>query len=192
LVVLKSLAKAPEDRYQTAEEFQSAWREAFFGGDERETRFITRPAPAVPPMDPKDLTRVESSLTRVLGPIARNLVAKAAARHHTIDELSRALALEIPDEADRAAFLKACGVTSGSHKTPSASQKASGVAKQIDEKTFLAARKALAVSLGPIAAMLVARAAKKVHSAEELRDVLASEIDDEKDRKAFLAAFSVD
>ena len=94
-------------------------------------------------MDPKDLTRVESSLTRVLGPIARNLVAKAAARHHTIDELSRALALEIPDEADRAAFLKACGVTSGSHKTPSASQKASGVAKQIDEKkTFLAARKA--------------------------------------------------
>ena len=192
VVVLKSLAKAPEDRYQTAQEFQNAWREAFFGGDEAETRLFTRPAPLVPPIEPKDLARVESSLTRVLGPIARNLVAKAAARHHTLDELSRALAPEIPEEADRTAFLKACGVTSGSHKTPSASQKVSGSAKQIDEKTFLAARKALAVSLGPIAAMLVARAAKKVHSAEELRDVLAAEIDDEKDRKAFLAAFSVE
>ena len=195
--MLKSLAKAPEDRYQTAQEFPERLAGSILRRRRRRgcgnSLHGTRPARRSRlRSEPKDLARVESSLTRVLGPIARNLVAKAASRHHTIEELSRALAPEIPEEADRTAFLKACGVTSGSQQGLQASQKVSGSAKQIDEKTFLAARKALAVSLGPIAAMLVARAAKKVHSAEELRDALVAEIDDEKDRKAFLAAFSVD
>jgi hypothetical protein len=114
-------------------------------------------------------------------------VAKAAARHQTLDSLTRALATEIPNEADRAAFLKSCGINSGPQATPSASKKTSA----IDEKTLEAARKSLAASLGPIAAMVVSRTAKKVHSAQELRDALAAEIADEKERKAFLAAFSV-
>jgi hypothetical protein len=37
--------------------------------------------------------------------------------------------------------------------------------------------------------MVVSRTAKRVRSAEELRDALAAEIVDEKERKAFLAAF---
>jgi ubiquinone biosynthesis protein UbiJ len=61
----------------------------------------------------------------------------------------------------------------------------------MDAKTLEAARKALAPSLGPIAAMVVSRTAKRVHSAEELRDALAAEIQDEKDRKTFLAAFHI-
>jgi serine/threonine-protein kinase len=186
-VLLKALAKAPEDRYQTAAEFQNAWREAFFGGDDSETVILEAPQAPAPRIEPKDLARVESGLTRVLGPISKSLVAKASARHQTVDALSRALAAEIPDEADRAAFLKSCGVGSGSHSTPSGSRKT----LPLDEKTLDAARKALALSLGPIAAMLVSRTAKRVHSAEELRDVLAAEIADEKERKAFLAAFPV-
>jgi serine/threonine protein kinase len=185
-VVLKSLAKAPDDRYQTAAEFQSAWREAFFGGgggEDATTVIMERPAPPAPAIEPEDLARVESGLTRVLGPIAKSLLAKAVARHQTIDSLSRALAAEIPGEADRAAFLKSFGVSSGSQATPS------GAKKQLDEKTLAAARKALAVSLGPIAAMVVSRTAKNVHCVEELRDALAAEIADEKERKAFLVAF---
>jgi len=181
VVVMKSLAKAPEDRYQTAAEFQSAWRNAFFGGDEAPTKILVPPAPQI---EPKELAKMESALTRVLGPIAKSLVAKASARHPTFDALSRHLAEEIPHETDRAAFLKACGVSSGSHATPSGSQKIA----PIDAKTLEAARKALAQSLGPIAAMVVSRTAKRVHSAEELRDALAAEITDEKERKAFLAA----
>jgi serine/threonine-protein kinase len=185
-VVLKSLAKSPTDRYQTAAAFQSAWREAFFDGGDDDVETIIMERPALPPaIESKDLARVESGLTRVLGPIAKSLVAKAAARHQTIDSLSRALASEIPDEADRAAFLKSCGVSSGSQGTSSVSKKIS----PIDEKTLAAARKALAVSLGPIASMVVSRTAKNVHSVEELRDALAAEIADEKERKAFLAAF---
>jgi eukaryotic-like serine/threonine-protein kinase len=182
VVVMKSLAKAPEDRYQTAAEFQSAWRNAFFGGDDAPTKILAPPAPQI---EPKELAKLESALTRVLGPIAKSLVAKATARHPTFDALSRHLAEEIPHEADRAAFLKACGVSSGSHPTPSGSQNV----VPLDAKTLEAARKALAQSLGPIAAMVVSRTAKRVHSPEELRDALAAEIADEKERKAFLAAF---
>jgi hypothetical protein len=112
-------------------------------------------------------------------------VSKAAARHNTIDELSRHLAENIPHEADRAAFLKSVGVASGSHATPSGSQNVVA----IDPKILEAARKALAPSLGPIAATVVSRAAKRVHSVEQLRDALAGEIVDEKERRAFLAAF---
>jgi serine/threonine protein kinase len=187
-VVLKSLAKAPDDRYQTAAEFQSAWREAFFGGgggEDATTLLMTRPAPPAPAIEPEDLARVESGLTRVLGPIAKSLVAKAVARHQTIDSLSRALAAEIPDETDRAAFLKSFGVSSGSQATPSGAKNV----PQIDEKTLAAARKALAVSLGPIAAMVVSRTAKNVHCVEELRDALGAEIADEKERKEFLRRF---
>jgi serine/threonine-protein kinase len=186
VVVLKSLAKAPEDRYQTAVEFQGAWRQAFFGGDDSETQILPQRVVSTPRIDPKDLAKVESGLTRALGPIAKSLVAKAATRHHTVETLSRHLAEEIPREEDRTAFLKACGVGS-EHKTPSGSQKVS----PIDEKTLEAARKALAPSLGPIAAVVVSRTAKRVHSAEELRDALAAEIPDEKERKKFLASFQL-
>jgi serine/threonine protein kinase len=186
VVVLKSLAKAPEDRYQTAAEFQGAWRQAFFGGDDSTTRpMARRPSTETPQIEPLQLAKVESALTRVLGPIAKSLVSKAAAEYHTIDALSRHVAEEIPHEADRAAFLKSLGVSSGTHKTPSGSQKI----VPLDAQTLEAARKALAPSLGPIAGMVVSRTAKRVHSAAELRDALAAEISDEKERKAFLAAF---
>jgi serine/threonine-protein kinase len=189
VVVIKSLAKAPEDRYQTAAEFQAAWRGAFFGGDDSTTKIIN--PPLAQQIEPKELAKVETALTQVLGPIAKSLVSKGATRHHTVETLSRHLAEQIPGDADRAAFLKSCGVTSESHKTPSGSQKAAPAPAKIDEKVLEAARKALAPSLGPIAAMMVARTAKRVRSAEELRDALAAEISDEKERKAFLTAFPV-
>jgi serine/threonine-protein kinase len=182
VVVLKSLAKAPEDRYQTAAEFQAAWRNAFFGGDETTTKLFS---PPVPQLDSRDLARVVSALTHAVGPIAKSLVAKAAAQHPSFDGLSRHLATQIPSEEDRKAFLKSCGVASSAPATPSGSQKASPV----DAATLEAARKALAPSLGPIAAVVVSRTAKHVHSREELRDALAADIVDEKERKAFLAAF---
>ena len=180
VVVLKCLAKAPADRFQTALEFQAAWRQAFFGGDDAETKVLPHG------IDPKDLARVESGLVRVLGPIGKSLVAKAAPQYNSVDTLSRHLAEQIPREDDRTAFLKACGVTSGSSKSPSGSQSS----KPIDEKTLESARKALAHSLGPIASMVVSRTAKRVHSAAELRDALAAEIPDEKDRKRFLDSFN--
>jgi len=182
VVVMKALAKAPEDRYQTAAEFQGAWRNAFFGGDDATTKLFT---PTAPQIDPKEVAKIESALIRALGPIAKSMVSKAATKHPTIEGLSRHLAEEIPHEADRAAFLKVCGVSSGSHTSPSGSQKVN----PIDPQTLEAARKALAPLLGPIAALVVSRTAKRVHSVEELRDALAAEIVDEKERKAFLASF---
>lgn len=185
IAVLKALAKAPEDRYQTATEFQTAWNNAFFAGQGAATSTVPL-APAPKRLDPKDVARVEGALAQHLGPIAKSLVAKTASRHHTVESLARALADQISEDAQRAAFLKSCGVASA-QRTPSGSQKP----VPIDEKMIEAARKALAPSLGPIAAMVVARTAKRVHTAEELRDALAAEIVDERERKAFLKAFPV-
>jgi hypothetical protein len=191
LAVLKSLEKAPEDRYQTATEFQDAWRSAFFTGDA--TTRIVAPVPShgSTAIDAKELAKVETALARAMGPIAKSLLAKAVVRHHTMEALSQQLAQQIPGEEDRAAFLADCGQGSGSKAARSAQRKdGPTTASPIDAHTLEAARKALAPSLGPIASVVVSRAAKRVRSAEELYDVLAAEIPDEKDRKTFLAAFT--
>jgi serine/threonine-protein kinase len=180
VTVMKALAKAPADRHQTAAEFQGAWRNAFFGGSEEETKAMGSPPP---PIAPAELARIETALTRVLGPIAKSLVAKGAAKHHAPDELSRHLAEQIPEKADREAFLHSCGVKT--HSSPSKSQKI----VPLDAAILEAARKALAPSLGPIAAVVVSRTANRVHSSQELWDALAAEIAEEKERKAFLSAF---
>jgi hypothetical protein len=48
------------------------------------------------------------------------------------------------------------------------------------------ARKALAEYLGPMAGVVVKQTARRVRSFEELREALAAEIPDERERKAFL------
>jgi hypothetical protein len=49
---------------------------------------------------------------------------------------------------------------------------------------------ALAPFLGPIAKVLVGRAARQARGVEELRDVLAAEISGEDDRRRFLKSLS--
>ncbi len=64
----------------------------------------------------------------------------------------------------------------------------SGAAVAIDAQVMERATKALAVYVGPIAEVLVKRAAKKSSSAEDFLDRAASEIDDEANRARFLKA----
>jgi eukaryotic-like serine/threonine-protein kinase len=176
-VVLKSMAKAPEQRYQTATAFQTALREAVLGGEP------TRTMPA--PLDPAEMARVEASLREILGPIAKSLISKESRQCSTLSDLCRRLAEQIPNDRDRARFLKTAD--SGSAAAPASP---SGKESPIDEASIAAARKALTLYLGPIAGVVTARAARGARSVEDLRATLAREIPDQRDRQAFLDSFS--
>jgi eukaryotic-like serine/threonine-protein kinase len=183
VAVLRALAKSPAERYPSAEAFQAALRDALFGDST-----VPFPVSATPSIPPAELQRVEKRLAAAIGPIARSLVSKAALRHSATAPLCEELAAHIANTADRKAFLSAVGVRAESGSEPASS---SASATNITEATLETARRALAEHLGPMASVLVNRAAKRVRSAEELRDALAAELPDEPSRKAFQNRFKL-
>ena len=109
-VVLKSLEKAPEQRYQTAEEFQAAVRHTIFGGtakfEESElARIETKSARTQAPIDPGTLDAARKALAAYLGPMASMVVNKVARNVSSKEQLKAALAAEIHDEQARRVFL---------------------------------------------------------------------------------------
>ena len=174
-VILRSLAKAPEERFQTAAAFQAGLRQAVLG--EEETR-------EVPALDPADVARVEAPLREILGPIAKTLISKESRVRSPFPEFCRRLADQIPDQTDRTRFLQTVGLETGS---PSAAP--SGGMAKIDDASIAAARKALAKYLGPIASVIVSRAAKGARSREDFVAAMAREIPGERERQAFLNSF---
>ena len=185
-VILKALAKAPAERFQTAAEFRNALRRI---SDRSRTTAAVPPAPAPAPaaLDPARLAAIESALAAALGPIAKHLVARAARSTSDFDELCRRLAEQIPDPQGRRSFLRAVGAGStaggGAATTGSAPPPA---AEEWDPSVLETARQALAAFVGPIAGVMVNRAAKISRTRQELLEKLALEIPSEQDRRAFL------
>jgi serine/threonine-protein kinase len=126
-VILRSIAKTPGERFQTADEFRSA-----LGVDAvtitRLPGFMTpslaaTPAPSpVPPtatptvamtsaqpftFDAGLLRTVKQKLAAFQGPIANIMVDRAARTARSPRELYEALAAQIPQESERQAFLRA-------------------------------------------------------------------------------------
>jgi serine/threonine protein kinase len=167
-VIMRAIAKAPERRFQTAAEFAAALQQ-----------FAHTPVQAGQP--PPDLAELEARLSRAIGPIARRLVADAARRHGTVSEIRRALAAQIDDKAARDEFLKTAEVTATMYGQPGGT---------FDPAVLERFTHALAPFLGPIAKVLVGRAARQARGVEELRDVLAAEISGEDDRRRFLKSLS--
>ncbi len=183
-VVMKALAKTPEERFASAEAFQSALRDALFGADLPATATVALQSGA-PLIRDSELAQVEARLATAIGPIARNLVAKAARRHSTVSALCTQLAEQIPDPAERATFLSSFGLGSGLKPAvtpPSSSRQMARLTAEELER----ARTALAGYMGPMAAVMVKQTARRVRSFEELREALAAEIADERSREEFL------
>ena len=181
--VMKAVAKNPAERFQSAAEFQSALSQ--FPG-------VTPPSPAPIALpvgiDGADLAHVESCLIRVLGPIARHVVRDAARHSSSVSDLCHNLADQIPQGGERAAFLKAslgAGTAPASKKTTAATM--TSASQGWDQERLEKLALALAAYLGPIAKVIVKRAAKSAATPEDLYKVLAAEIPTEADRQRFLA-----
>jgi serine/threonine-protein kinase len=181
--IMRAIAKEPGLRFQTALEFQAALQ----GLD-----FASVPVPAVPTATAArtlELAELEARLSRAIGPIAGRLIASAARRYTTISEIRQALASEIEDPKERAAFLKAAsgpktdpGVTATMVvRTPTAPA-------AFDAAALDRLAQALARFIGPIAKVMVTRAARSARNAEELQTALAAEIPSAADRQSFLSA----
>jgi serine/threonine protein kinase len=169
--IMRSLAKEPDLRFQTARAFQAALRDLS----------QTPVTPGAPVTASPELAGLEARLSRAIGPIAKRLVQDAARRYGSLSAIRQALAAQIENPKDREAFLKTDpGVTvTMASPTP--------VPIAFDPATLDRITQALAPYIGPIAKIVVANAARKARSVEELKNALAAEIPDA-DRQRFLAA----
>jgi serine/threonine-protein kinase len=179
-VIMRALQKEPAQRFQSAEEFQSALRGQV---EAPPPRTPSGPIPAF--FDAALLARLESDLAPEVGPIARQLVLRTAQKAANVADLCRALAGQIPDPARRAAFLRAHELKEGTGSfTP-----VPGAPSVLDPALIQLAKEKLGVYIGPIANVVVERKARRAASREEFFEALAAEIASEADRKKFLASF---
>jgi serine/threonine protein kinase len=191
--IMKSLAKPPEERFQTAAEFREALRrlEGFTTLSSMVTESASRTGRPNPTnnssIDPSR-AQIEAALMKSLGPIARILVARTAPLCANVTELRDRLAGQIEDPKDRKAFLSQLspGTAGSGPNTLSNGKPAVEVITQWDPVVLAKAKQHLAAYTGPIASVIVDRASKKVRTPYDLYQLLATEIPSERDRAAFL------
>jgi len=141
--------------------------------------------------DPELLKRLEAELAKHLGPIAAVVLKSAAKRSFTQPELVATLAGEISDAAARTAFEKR--FAGGDKSTPSGAP--ARATTRVDSLTALAkfdpvtlarAESDLARHIGAVAKVVIRRAAAKARDESELYLLIAEEISDKEERKAFV------
>ncbi len=156
----------------------------------------TPQSPAPPPaqtasvFDPALLKDLEAVLAQHLGPIARVVVNKAKKKAATPAELIPLLAAEIGDPKTRAAFEKRFSDASRPASQP-VSQGMTNPPTELAAARFPLpilerAERRLAEHIGAVARVVVKRAAMKAKDEAELYLLLADEIEDKDDKKAFI------
>jgi hypothetical protein len=142
------------------------------------------------------LAAEERRLAACIGPLARVIVRRAAESARSVDELCRAIAEAIPDPADRASFLAAAPVESapeapaalaGGHREPPPAATARSGELKLSEAELSAAEQRLAKYIGPLAGVLVRKAARAAVDRRDFYARLGASIASPADRAAFLA-----
>ncbi len=188
-VVRRGLTKAPEARFDSASAMASALAAAMSApmpasDSDRTVVRMGTPLAAGQGFDPAALSEIERELAAYLGPIARTMVQSAARRAPSLEALRDMVARDIGAPGQREAFLRGGAITkSGVPPPPSA-----GAAPVLSAAVVEAGQRELARLIGPIASVVVRRAAAKSGSASEFWDALAAHIDGAGDRAAFLKA----
>ena len=133
---------------------------------------------------------LESELARYIGPIAPIVVRAGTKKAATQSRLVELVAAEISAEKDRAAFVKK--FAAGAKSTPTGPSAANSENRdnsapaRFDPAILEKAEAALAKHLGAVARVVVRRAAAKARDESELYRLLAEQIEDKDERKAFV------
>ena len=209
LVLERAMAKHPADRFDTGADMAEALRQVLREGGPDSTRIVPEGGPAAlggaprtpredsagreprQRLDPALLTAVEDKLRAYVGPMARILVQTVAARGRSAADLCSELALSVPDEADRERFRREVASLarprpSASTGSPSLSDSSGRGRASLPEQELERAQAALTQFVGPIARVLVRRAAANASSVEVLWQALSTHIDSPAERTAFL------
>jgi serine/threonine-protein kinase len=215
-LVAKALAKQPDARFPTARAFNDALHAIAamsleIGEGEGNTVVSMGSVtlrPPLPALDDTTLTTAERTLARFIGPLAKLIVRKAAARAHDRAELCSLLSESIDDPGIRSRFVEAfaksanltqsggsslpgTGSRLGTNHRSSPGDPSAGAPTGISSGTTLdstfvdevSAR--LAVYLGPIARIVAKNAAQKTKDRTEFVALVADNLGTQ-DRAAFL------
>jgi serine/threonine-protein kinase len=208
-VVSRALAKKPEERFQTAREFQAALLMALQGKPVTATMTLKTQTAMKPPepvpvlaIAPEVLAQIESSLSRHLGPLAKVLIRKSRGETTDFDSFLKLLAEQIPDDEEQDLFLKKAAAfkprgkaaPDGTKPAPAqpppastASQKAPAP-QPFTPEVLATAERRLASYVGPLAKLLIKEAAGNTSDLKELYRALAAHIDSDDERRDFLAS----
>ena len=188
-----ALAPNEDERPQSVAE----WRESIAGtGLANTTRTVPAfDAPAAAPsksvltFDPALLKKLETALAQHLGPIAPVVVKNAAKKAATQADLVQLVAQEISDAPAKAVFEKKFSDISRTDSQPASSTRSnpptSLAASRFPLEVLERAEKRLAEYIGAVARVVVKRAAMKARDEAELYLLLADEIENKDERKAF-------
>ena len=151
----------------------------------------TAAPPHTAPLTEKQIALVENQLSAIIGPIAPHLVKNAIQHSESPVDLRHALLGFIPAKTDQEKFLGACREVFPTTPAESAmpvieESKASPASHVWDPAVLERARKDLAQHIGPMAKVLVDRAAARTQTRAALYQLLAAEIHSPKDREEFL------
>lgn len=213
-VVARALAKKPDERFQTARDFAASLVDAFLKGrpageaGQGAARPVSpatpsasvaaaEPATAQITLPPETLAEIESSMVRSIGPLARHLVRRSALHASSVEAFNAELAENIPEGRERTEFLQRIERLERSPtasippapQTPVAAtgaNEAASATTAFDPGLLAAAEKRLAQHVGPLARVLIKRAASDSGDLKELYRKLAEHIDSEAERSEFL------
>jgi serine/threonine-protein kinase len=218
---MRALAKAPGERFETAASFRDAILAAYAqpvdatvseatvilsSGPRHRARDGSRSPTAKagspsgstswpPGWEATTLALVENHLARVVGPMARVLVRRAARTCGDLDTLLKILADRL-DIEDRAAFLasvpasvKASVDGSRAHSTPEpvfANSRVGAEPTGLTSRQIERVAQLLATYVGPSARMIVKRASDRTSDLEQFYRLVSESIPGQPDREAFL------
>jgi len=194
-----ALTPHEERRPQSVSEFRSALSGLATPADHKTVKIETS-APVSAPLttlptgvafDRETLKKIEAELAKHIGPIAPVVVRSAAKKTYTVAGLAEIVSADIADDKERAAFVRKF---SGDKSTPTGNPtRARGTQSaplsgpsNIDPQTLANAEAALANYIGAVARIVVRRAAAKARDSGELYLLIAEEIEDQNERKAFI------
>ena len=135
--------------------------------------------------DQRWLASAAHGLSEHIGPMGRIIVKQVAETAVDAADLLDRLAAEIDDPEGRRRFLTQLGPPPGDGE-PMLGPGTQPAAHEFDDELLARAERDLAGAIGPIAGILVRRAAGRAKNAQELYRMLALEIDDQTERNQFL------